>query len=235
MSWVAVAIAGSAIVGGIAGSSSASHAAGAQQHAADQASDTQLRMFNQTRDDQAPWRAAGQHALGDISANGDYFNHQFGPEDLRAGLAPNYDFMLQQGQGAVTAQANAMGGLGGNSLKAINDYTQNYAQNAYQQAYNNYTSNQTNIFNRLASIAGLGQTAGSNSTTGGSAYGAGIAGAQMGAGNAAAAGAIGQGNAISGAAGSIGNYYLLSSLLKNGGGGGSSYGPQASGLNYGPE
>lgn len=234
MSWVATAIIGGAVIGGVATGSAARSAASAQTSAANRATDTQLQMFNQTRDDQAPWRRAGETALSAIGSNGEYFNHQFGPEDLAKGLAPNYDFMLKQGQGAVTAQANAMGGLGGNSLKAINDYTQNYAQNAYQQAYSNYTNNQTNIFNRLASIAGLGQTAGSNSTTGGSSYGASIGSAQMGAGNAAAGGAIGVGNAIGGAAGSIGNYYLLSSLLKSGNSAGT-YGPQASGLNFGPE
>lgn len=202
MSWIAVAIVGGSLISGALGSHAATSAADTQAGAARDATDAQLRMFNQTRDDQAPWRTAGGSSLAEIMKGfGDdgYFNHKFGPEDLKAGLAPNYDFMLKQGQDAVTNQSNAMGGLGGNSLKAINDYTQNYAQNAYQQAYNNYTQNQTNIYNRLASIAGLGQTAGSNATTGSSTVGGNIANTITGAGNASAAGQVGAANAWSGA------------------------------------
>lgn len=221
---VETAILGAAGIG-LLGSRSA---ANTQANAANRATDVQQHMFDQTREDQAPWRQAGgtslteimkQFGLGDGGNGQGYFNHQFGPEDLKAGLAPNYDFMLKQGQGATSNMANAMGGLGGNSLKAINDYTQNYAQNAYQQAFNNYTSNQTNIFNRLASIAGLGQTAGSNSTTGGSNYAQGIAGSIQGAGNANAAGMVGGANAVNQGLG----WYAINGMLN----------PAAAAPNYG--
>src|SRR6185369_865788 len=124
--------------------------------------------------------------------------HPFNADDLRTNLAPNYDFMLQQGQGATNALANKAGGLiSGNALRGINDYTQNYAGNAYQQAFSNYTANQTNIFNRLATIAGFGQAANQVTAPTGVQAGANIGNAYMGAGQAAAPGIVGGANAIS--------------------------------------
>lgn len=224
MSWIAAAIAGGSIIGGAISANGAARGANAQVSAANRATDTQLSMFNTLNDQQKPYRDAGETSLGDLMrrlglsgdpASGGFgsLGHAFGPDDLKANLAPNYDFMLKQGQGAVNAQANAMGGLGGNSLKAINDYTQNYASNAYQQAYENYNTNQTNIYNRLASIAGLGQTAGSNSATGASGFASGIAGSQMGAGNAAAAGIVGGANAVGSSINNGVNGLLLSQFL----------------------
>ena len=127
------------------------------------------------------------------------FTHQFGAGDLNANLAPNYQFMLGQGLGATNNQASVGGGLvGGNALKGINDYAQNYAQNGYQQAYQNYNNNQTNIFNRLSNIAGLGQTSVGNTGTVGAGMAGNIGSAQMAGGAATAAGIMGSNNALSG-------------------------------------
>src|SRR6185369_2172550 len=130
--------------------------------------------------------------------DGGYYSHQFGPEDLKTNLAPNYEFMRKQGSDAATNLANAAGGIGGNTIQAISKWNQDYAQNAYQQAFQNYNSQRTDIFNRLASISGLGQTAGSAAATGAPQFAAGIAGTITGAGNANAAGLVGAGNAITG-------------------------------------
>jgi phage repressor protein C with HTH and peptisase S24 domain len=128
-----------------------------------------------------------------------YLTQQFGPQDLQAGLAPNYNFMLQQGQNLNQRQANLSGGaISGNTLQGLERYTQDYANNAYQNAFNNFQSQRTGIYNTLAGIAGLGQKAqestsqaGQNATT---------AAAQLGVGSAAAnaAGLTGASNAISG-------------------------------------
>lgn len=227
---VAAAIIGSAVVGGVASAASSSAAAHAQAGAANNATGAQLSMFNTLNEQQKPFREAGYSSLGSImggfglgptsgGVDSGFFSHQFNANDLNANLAPNYAFSLKQGQGAVENFNNAASGLSGNTFKAMEDYTQNYAQNAYQQAFQNYSSNQTNIFNRLASIAGLGQTAGSNSATGASTFGGNIANSTMAAGNATAAGYMGVGNAVSGGANSIGQYYMLQSLLNNNGGG----------------
>ena len=213
---VAAAIAGSAIVGGLASSSAASSASSAQQNAANTAAATSQGQYDQTRADQAPWRNAGQSALSSISGgfglgpasggvSSGQFNHTFDANDLTNGLSPNYNFQLQQGLGAVNNQASVTGGLvGGNALKGISDYAQGSASSAYQQAFNNYNTNQTNIYNRLSNIAGLGQTANGQTAQAGMANASNVGSAQLAGGAAAAAGYIGQGNAISGAVNGIG-------------------------------
>jgi hypothetical protein len=170
MTWVATAIIGGAVIGGIA----SNRAANTQANAANNATAATQQQNAQTRADMAPWRAAGQTALNSIgdlmgtsgntgAQNYGSLMHQFDANDLKSNLAPNYDFMLQQGLGATTNAGNAAG-FSGNTLKGINDYAQGYAGNAYQQAFSNYTANQTNIYNRLSNLAGLGQTA--NQVTG---------------------------------------------------------------------
>jgi len=139
------------------------YSAKVQADAAKQAAATTAAQNAQTRADMAPWRVAGADAVGQMSLNtqpGGYFTHQFDANDLNANMAPNYAFQLGQGQQALNNQASVGGSmLGGNAMTAMQKYTQDTAAGAYQQAYQNYTANQTNIFNRLSAIAGLGQTA----------------------------------------------------------------------------
>ena len=84
---------------------------------------------------------------------------------------PSYQFRLQEGADALERSAAARGGLlTGATAKAMERYAQDYASteyaNAYQrslgeyqQAYNIFNQNQANQYNRLAGMAGLGQTA----------------------------------------------------------------------------
>lgn len=250
MTWIAAAIIGSAVVGGAVSAYSSSKASDAQQAAAQsaqqtqlqaqqEADNTQMQMFNTTQAEQQPWLQAGSTAVGQLTsgtAPGGQFSPSanFNASDLNANLAPNYEFQLQQGQGAVNNANSVTGGLvSGNALKGIEDYTQGAAGNAYQQAYNNYTSNQTNVYNRLSSIAGLGQTAANNSQAAGTATGTNLANvamtaggnigsAQLAGGAAAAAGYTGVGNAISGGFNNISSMYALNGLM-----GGSIFGSPA--------
>lgn len=145
-------------------------------------------------------RAFTQNSASTSGVDPGQFSHQFGAADLGTNLSPSYNFMLGQGLQSVNNQNSVTGGLvGGNALKGINDYAQNYASNGYQQAYNNYNTNQSNIYNRLASIAGLGQTATGQTGTSAMTTAGNVGSAQLAGGAAAAAGYIGQGNAISGA------------------------------------
>lgn len=177
-----------------------------QANAAKDASANAMAMYNQTRQDNAPWRAQGGNAvnqLGDLlgtsgntGASGyGSLTHQFGAADLNSNLAPNYQFQLQQGLGASANAANASG-FSGNALKGINDYAQNYAGNAYQQAFNNYTANQTNTYNRLSNLAGLGQTANQTTANSGTANVANANNYLTGGAAAGAAGIVGGANAI---------------------------------------
>lgn len=166
------------------------------------------------------WSKPGLETSVQQTPNTGSFLHQFNADDLKTNLAPNYDFMLKQGQGATSNLSNLAGGaFSGNTLKAINDYSQNYASNAYQNAFQNYNTNQTNIYNRLASIAGLGQTAGSNSATGASSFSGGIGDAISSAGTARAAGQVGSANALSQGSSNAMGWYTLGNVMNNSGGG----------------
>lgn len=196
MPWTAAAIVGGAVIGAYASKSSA----GTQADAAGAAADKQWQQYQQTRADQTPWREAGGAAVGQLAAGtapGGYFTHQFNADDLNSSLAPNYQFQLQQGQQANQNAAGVGGGLvGGNALQGLNKWSQDYAAGAYQQAYQNYTANQTNIYNRLSNLAGLGQTA-NQATSNAGMNAANQSGAFTTSGAAAqAAGTVGAANAI---------------------------------------
>jgi hypothetical protein len=221
---------GSALVG----SSAAKKAADIQAAAAQNATALQGQMFNTINQQQAPYRTAGYNALNQLGGLGSgqyqqydaqgnpttmgagtgYLTKQFGPEDLKAGLAPNYDFMLQQGQMANQRAANVGGGaIGGNALQGLQNYTQNYAGNAYQNAFQNFQNQRTNIYNTLAGIAGIGQT-GQNATNT-AAQNATNAQTQLGVGSAAAqaAGQIGTATGYGNALAGLGSGLTLSALL----------------------
>lgn len=213
---------GAALLGGAISSNASSNAADTAAGAANKATDQQLQMFNTTNEQQAPYRQAGVNALGDIAALQPQFTHQFNAGDLNANLAPNYQFQLDQGLGAVKNASNLQTGFSGNTLKGINDYAQNFAGNAYQQAFNNYSANQTNIFNRLSNIAGLGQTANANTGQAGATISGNAAQSQIAGGAAQAAGTVGSANAIAGGLQNAGSWYGLSQIM-NGGGSGTSF------------
>jgi hypothetical protein len=231
-------MAGGQAVTGLLQANAAKEAADIQSAAAKDATALQGQMFNTINEQQAPYRTAGYGALNDIGELGSgqyttydaagkptgvaegsgYLTHQFDATDLQKGLAPNYDFMLQQGQMANQRAANMGGGaLGGNALQGLNKYTQDYAGNAYQNAFTNYQNQRNNIYNTLAGIAGIGQT-GQNATNA-AATNATNAASQLGIGSAAAqaAGQVGSTNALSNTVGNIGNTYMLSQLLNQGG------------------
>lgn len=220
-----------------------------QSSAANSATDAANAQNATTNAQEAPWRAAGQTALntiGDLNgtsgntgaSNYGMLNHQFNASDLNSNLAPNYQFQLQQGLGATQNAANASG-FSGNALKGINDYAQNYAGNAYQQAFSNYTANQTNTYNRLSNLAGLGQTANQVSATAGTANTANANNYLTGGAAANAAGVVGAGNAANNG---IGNYMGWNYLNGAGSGNtaaatapsGSAAGGFASGITTGP-
>ena len=210
MSGIATAIAGSAIIGGVVASNSASKAAKAQENAANKASATELEQYYQNREDMQPWRDAGQQALDQMSAGtvaGGDFNRDFTLADFTKD--PGYDFRMQQGQQALDRSAAARGGaLSGAAIKGQTRYGQDYASGEYQNAYNRFNNDRTQRFNRLASLAGVGQTATRDVAQQGAQVASNVANNTIGAGNAQASSYVGQGNAISGAAQTLGNFAM---------------------------
>ena len=203
---------------GAVNSSNISNAIGAgvnAQAAANAQSQGVLKdVYNTNLGFQQPYQAAGTGAVNQLAAQQPYLTHQFDATDLQKGLAPNYDFMLQQGQMANQRAANVGGGaLSGNTLQGLQNYTQNYAGNAYQNAFNNYQNQRNNIYNSLSGIANIGQTANTGATTAGQNYGTGTVGLNTGLAGVQAAGLLGQAQAGASGASGLGNSVLLSSLL----------------------
>jgi len=131
----------------------------------------------------------------------------FTAQDLNANLAPNYQFMLNQGLGAQS-QAMNVGGGGSNINTANTKFAEDYASNAYQNALNNYMTqqqqgfnqqqtSQSNIFNRLASVAQIGQNAVSGLSNLATGTATNVAQLGVGGAQATAAGITGSANAIS--------------------------------------
>ena len=92
------------------------------------------------------------------------------PTIEQARAAPGYQFGLEQGEGAQQASAAANGTLlTGGTQAALDQYGQNYADtnynNVYNQAlqtygtnYNVWANQNASEYNKLASMAGMGQT-----------------------------------------------------------------------------
>lgn len=159
--------------------------------------------------------------------------HKFGAGDLNANLAPNWQFALQQGQGAQQNLANQAGGLlSGNAMKGLEDYTINKSGDLYQQAFQNYNNNQTNIFNRLASIAGFGQTANSQAIQIGMPTAQNIGQTYQGIGQAQASGIVGGANALSQGVSNAGSWYGINNMI--GGNKGVTPASQQNSINYNP-
>lgn len=213
MSLIGVGVAGATLIGGglaaaggIAGaaisSGATNNAAQTQSQAAQQANALQQSEFNTEQANEQPWLQAGQTALSEMQNPS--FQQPFTAADFQED--PGYQFQLQQGQQALQRSAAAQGGLmGGGTMKALANYSQGMANSDYQQAYSNYMNNQNTAFNRLASIAGTGQTATAGVNQAGQTAAGNIGANTMGAANATGAASIAGANAWSGALGSTGN------------------------------
>ena len=186
----------------------------AQQGFTNASTGTVTDLYNKSLGYNAPYQALGATAAGEISNEMPYLTHQFDVTDLYKGLAPNYDFMLQQGQQANLRAANVGGGmLGGNAQTGLNKFTQDYAGNAYQNAFNNFQNQRTGIYNNLANIAGIGQTANTAMGTAGTTLGNNIVGLNTNLSNATAANILGQAQVGAGGVSNATNSAFLASLL----------------------
>jgi hypothetical protein len=211
MPWI---IGGSAIVGSILGGQAAQRGAQTQADAMRESAALQKQMFDVQNAQQAPYREAGYSALSDIAGMKPYLTQQFGPEQFAAGIDPGYAFRLQQGNLANLNLANQAGGaISGNTLTGLMNYGQGAASQEYQNAFNRYQTQRSNIYNNLASIAGLGQTSLGETGQLSSTTAQGVGNAITGAGSAIGAGQVAAGNALGSGIQGAGNAYYLSQLL----------------------
>jgi len=229
---------GLSLVGGLLGGSAAKSSANTQADAARYAADLQQRQFDLINQQQAPYRGYGYTALNQIGgllggqtpmydqqgkpmldANGQpmtqqgtgYLTKQFGPEDLKTNLAPNYEFMLKEGQRAARQRLNTGGG-GSDIDRGITKFAEDYASNAYQNAFQNFSAQRKDIYNTLAGIAGIGQTGQTAVNAANQNLGTNLSNLATGSAAVQGAGQVAAANAYGGALGNIGGYSYLQGL-----------------------
>lgn len=172
----------------------------AQSSAAENATQVEWDMYEQSRTDQMPWLNQGKTSLNQLAglmAPGKQLTRSFGSADFRAD--PGYQFRLSEGMRGVENSAAARGGLlSGNALKALVNYSQQSASNEYMNSYNRFNNDQSNLYNRLAGLANTGQTTANSLGALGSNTAQSVGQNLMTAGQARASGYAGQANAVNG-------------------------------------
>lgn len=208
-------IVGASVIGGAAVLGAGINAYSANKAAKAQIS-AQKDSLARQEELQAPFREAGltsQNRLLDYMGLGKdptaegfgKYARDFNMSDYQAD--PGYQFRLKEGLKALDRKAAMHGGsLGGNALRAGQDYAQDMASQEYQNAFNRYQINRSNQLQPLQSLLGAGQTS-TNILTGATdkAYGA--------MGDARASGYLGVGNAINQGINNLTNYYQGNQML----------------------
>lgn len=202
----------SAYMGAQAQSDAAGQAANAQREMNDKSIALQREMFDKQVELQKPWYDVGVRALPKLEAQANAMPEAFtGKVNLNED--PGYAFRLQEGLKALDRTASSRGGLlSGGALKAAAQYgqemgSQEYA-NAYSRALDVYNANvarEAAGYNRLASLAGVGQTSAGNLATQAGQFGAMAGQTYQNTGTALANSLLAQGNARASQYGAIGN------------------------------
>jgi hypothetical protein len=186
---------GANLLGSFLMSDATGDAADQQSAAAANATALQKYQFDQTRQDNAPWRAAGEQSLNKLMGllNDGSLTSRFAGQNVQN--EPGYQFGLQQGQQGIERSAAARGmGLSGAALKAASRFNQDYAGTKYGQAFDRWRMENADTFNRLSGLAGTGQQINAANSAAGQNY-ANMAGQNMmGAANAQGAAGIARGN-----------------------------------------
>lgn len=163
MSGIATAIVGSAVIGGVVASKSASKQAKAADKAAQSQKDVELQslelqkeLANQQRGDFAPWRDIGQQALQKLWAG--VQSGQFNVGQVDVTQDPGYQFRMDQGIEALDKSAAARGRLlSGAQQKGVTNYAQGLASQEYANAYSRQLEEKNRQFNMLSGLSNTGQ------------------------------------------------------------------------------
>ena len=204
-----------AVVGaGVVGAAGSMYAANKQAGAAQNAQNISQQQNAQQTSQERPFMQSGvgaQNQLNYLLGEGNANNAQYSGVNQTLGgfgslnapftadtmkqYSPAYQFQMQQGQqGVLNQDAGSVGAESGAALKDLTSFNQNYANTAFSNAFNQYTTQQNNTYNRLYSLAGLGQNAASNTGAQGTALAGQSAQSAQNIGNAYAGGGIGVAN-----------------------------------------
>lgn len=148
--------------------------------------DETRRQADRTYADYAPYRAAGVNALSQLQGD---INRPVTAAEVMSD--PGYQFGQQQGQQAIDRRIAASGGrVSGQAIKAAARFGTDYATTGYGAAY----QRRQDRLNRLAALAGIGQTATGGSALAGANASNNIAGMQVNQGETTAGSKLAQGN-----------------------------------------
>lgn len=231
----AAVAAGSAIVGAYSAKKSAdaqadaaASSAQAQVQANRENIEFQREIFEQQREDQAPWREIGEQSLRQLQSG--VRSGRFTPGEFSFNFEadPGYQFRRQEGINALDASAAARGRLqSGAQSRAVTRYASDLASQEYGNAFNRAVteydmdaSRRNAQFNQLASLAQVGQTANQQTAAARGQMAQSVGQSTVATGNALAQGALQAGQArasgyqnMAGAANQGMQNYLLYDML----------------------
>jgi hypothetical protein len=214
MSYVAAAVAGGSIAGGVIGAIGSNRAANTQAAAGRDAIAEQQREFNIIQQNLAPYLAEGQRGLAQLDTDFGPGGAGSKPFNFDISQDPGYQFRLDQGLKGVSNSASAAGtSLSGATLKELTQYGQQYASGEFNAAFGRDLATKQNLLQTDIARAGIGTSATSTSANVGTQTAGSIGNTITGIGNATAAGQVGVANAIGGGISGAGNSFLLSSIL----------------------
>ena len=197
MSFVAAAVVGSAVVGGVVQSRAAKKASQAQVASADAGIAEQRRQFDAVQELLKPYVETGQTALSQQAA----LIGVGGADAQRAAIqaleqGPEFQALTRQGENALLQQAAATGGLrGGNIQAALAQFRPQVLSGLIEQQYG-----------RLGGLAAMGQQSAAGVGTAGMQTGANISNLMQQQGAAQAGGALAQGQAWGNVLGGVSQY-----------------------------
>jgi hypothetical protein len=215
MVFVAVAIGVSGVAGAAGSIVAGSEAADATENAAAMQVQAQREALAQQEKLSAPYRGLGESAIPayqrllGIGPNG----QQLSPQQISQQLTqmPGYQFQLTQGLENTKRQAAAMGlGLSGNTLQALDKYSQGLASTSYQNQLEN-----------LLNPIKIGQASAANQAAAAGQTGANLSNIYGAEGQNQANIAMGTAQGVTNAIGGAANNYVTMNTLKGlqGGGG----------------
>lgn len=219
MPWgIAAAVGAGSVASGIIGSNAAGKAAGQQVTGFNNASGTEQGFFDQAKGNIQPYVGAGQNALAQLQSllglgpggspqgsnpilqmlglGGPGATGSINPSTFTG--SPGYNYALQQGTNAVTNNAAANGGLGGNALRALQSTGQGIANQNFNQYLGTANTAWQQLLSNIGGISSQGLNAADSLGKMGLTTGSEIGGNDIGAGNAMAAGTMGSAQAIQG-------------------------------------
>lgn len=192
--------------------------ANAQKQATDKASATQKAMYEQTRADLAPFRAAGVTGTNALMSALPSLTSEIKLDNATLQQLPGYQFTLAQGLKAAQNAAAARGlGTSGAALKGATGFATGLANQTGNDAYNRELAGREQRYNALMGTASLGANAAAQTGNYATQTGQNIGANTIQGGNAQAAGLIGAGNALANGAQNYAGYTLANKLMNNGG------------------